>query len=196
MQTEALTHRIGEIRGAGDTEAGFFKSAAPENGTPGARPFKIETETQLIKLETGTRLRNHNEICNSFLLRSHPHELYGRFEHLKPDKAAQPLEHLAKEQGVRRPSQEEALLNPVRTELQYLKKKELADAEALREQDKNVKLLMEKINIQEQVIDQMKNGRQGQSAALGKAEVKMVADAVLERLNKDIHLQRLRMGMS
>ncbi len=109
---------------------------------------------------------------------------------------AQPLKYLAKEQSARKPSGQGAFLNPIRTELQYLKKKETAGAEALREQKQNVKVLMEKINIQEQVIDQMKNTRQGQNTALGKAEVKMVADTVLERLYKDIHLQRLRMGMS
>jgi hypothetical protein len=110
--------------------------------------------------------------------------------------SAQPLKYLVKEQSAGKPSGQEAFLNPIRTDLQYLKKKEMAGAEALREQKQSVKVLMEKINIQEQVIDQMKSARQGQNTALGKAEVKMVADTVLERLYKDIHLQRLRMGMS
>jgi hypothetical protein len=110
--------------------------------------------------------------------------------------AAQPLKYRTKGQSDRKAPGQEAFLDNLHTELQYLKKKEATGEEALREQKQNVKVLTEKINIQEQAIHQMKNAGQGQTSALGKAEVKMVADAVLERLQKDIHLQRLRMGMS
>lgn len=110
--------------------------------------------------------------------------------------SSQPLKYLTKQQLTSKPSEQETFLNPIRTELQYLKKKEAAKAETLREQKQSIRVLMEKINIQEQVIEQMKNARQGQNSTFGKAEVKMVADTVLERLYKDVHLQRLRMGMN
>jgi hypothetical protein len=187
MQTEARTHR---------TEENLFRQIRLSVPLLNTISKRLRTNGNISAVITQTHTQRQYDIRQRDILTYNEAESMNGTLKTQAAASAQPLKYLAKEQSAGKPSGQEAFLNPIRTDLQYLKKKEMAGAEALREQKQSVKVLMEKINIQEQVIDQMKNARQGQNTALGKAEVKMVADTVLERLYKDIHLQRLRMGMS
>ena len=76
-------------------------------------------------------------------------------------------------------------------DIQYLNRKEINQEVAINAQKQTIKDLKEKMETQEKTIKQLS----GKVVKLGQAEMKAVTDAIMNRLQKELHLERQRRGL-
>ena len=88
-------------------------------------------------------------------------------------------------------AESEKALKAVEAEIHYLSNKETNRDAEFSAQKQTIRELSDKLETQEKVIRQIS----GQSVKLGKAEMKVVTDEVMNRLHKELHLERQRRGL-
>ena len=76
-------------------------------------------------------------------------------------------------------------------DIQYLNRKEIYQEAEISAQKQTIKDLTEKMETQEKTIKQLS----GKVVKLGQAEMKEVTDAIMNRLQKELHLERQRRGL-
>jgi uncharacterized coiled-coil protein SlyX len=75
--------------------------------------------------------------------------------------------------------------------IRHLRSKEIRQEIEITEQKQTIKALSEKLESQEKAIRQMGS----QPANLGKADIKNIAEEVMARLDRELHMERQRRGL-